>query len=54
MATHLLFATLAQATPPVPAAPESPPIFVYYGVMAVLLIATFVISVMPSKRGHQD
>lgn len=46
--------TLAQATPPVPTTAESPPIYLYYGVMAVLLIATFLISVMPSKRGHQD
>lgn len=54
MATHNALILLAQSTPPVPTASDSPPIFIYYGVLAVLLVATFLISVMPSKRGHQD
>jgi len=37
-----------------PQKPEEPPMFLYYGVFAVLALATIGASVIPSKRGHLD
>ncbi len=54
-----LFATvssaLAQApTPPVPKQADTPQVWLYYLVIAVLLGLTIVVSIIPSKRGHLD
>jgi hypothetical protein len=53
MVTHIASAVLAQ-TAPAPTQAESPSVVIYYAVIAVLLIVTVVISVMPSKRTHLD
>ncbi len=56
--TLLLFAepALAQDTgaPPVPALSRSPHAAIGYGVMVLLLVLVITVSIMPSKRGHQD
>lgn len=48
-------AALAQApTPPTPRQVDSPATWLYYLIIAVLLGATIIVSVFPSKRGHLD
>ena len=42
------------AQPPPPAAPANPPLWVYFLLMTALTAGTVFISIMPSKRGHQD
>ena len=42
------------AQPPPPAAPANPPLWVYFLLMMALTAGTVFISIMPSKRGHQD
>lgn len=45
----------AQApTPPTPKQVDNPSTWLYYLIIAVLLGATIVVSVLPSKRGHLD
>lgn len=40
--------------PPAPNKPASPPRWLYYLVVVALGGATIGLSIMPSKRGHQD
>lgn len=50
-------AAMAQANsgrPPLAKTPDQPATLLYYAVVGVLLLATVGVSVMPSKRGHQD
>ncbi len=54
MVMNIANAVLAQTSAPVPTTAESPNLIIYYAVIAVLLIVTFVVSVMPSKRTHLD
>ncbi len=43
-----------QAGPPAPKAADDPPAILYNGVLILLLLATLGVSLLPSKRGHQD
>lgn len=45
---------LAQAAPPAPNLRRSPPVWLGLLVMFVLLTAILSISLLPSKRSHQD
>ena len=45
---------LAQDTVPQPDLNRSPPIWLGYLVMVVLVAAVMAVSLLPSKRGHQD
>ncbi len=47
-------ATAQAPTPPVPKQADTPQVWLYYLVIAVLLAATVIVSVIPSKRGHLD
>lgn len=45
----------AQATaPPPPILKKSPPVWLGFLVMALLLVIVLLVSLMPSKRTHQD
>jgi hypothetical protein len=46
--------TVAQTAPPEPALRRAPSPLVGYFIMFVLLVAIIAISIMPSKRSHQD
>jgi hypothetical protein len=48
--------SLAQSAeaPPQPALSKTPPVWLGYLVMFVLLGVVLAVSLMPSKRGHQD
>lgn len=49
--------TMAQyiaTAPPAPTIRKSPAAWIGYGLLFVLLVAVMVVSLMPSKRGHQD
>lgn len=46
--------TTGRARPPSPPEAETPPIWIYYLVFAALIGATVFVSLLPSKRGHQD
>ena len=55
LATLAPAVALAQSTaPPQPALRRAPAVWVGYFVIAVLIILVLVVSLMPSKRGHQD
>lgn len=43
-----------QAGPPTPKGADDPPAILYNGVLILLLLATLGVSLLPSKRGHQD
>lgn len=45
---------LAQTAPPPPALTRTPQVWVGYLVMALLLAVVLAVSLMPSKRSHQD
>ncbi len=45
---------LAQAAPPQPNLSKSAPAWLGFGVMLILLAVVLGVSLMPSKRGHQD
>jgi hypothetical protein len=42
------------AAPPTPALRRSSPVWLGYAVMFLLALVVLAISLMPSKRGHQD
>jgi len=42
------------AAPPSPTTPDNPPLWIYYLLLLVLVAGSIMISIMPSKRGHQD
>ena len=44
----------AQTAAPAPALKRAPPVWVCYRLMAVLLGIVLAISLLPSKRSHQD
>ncbi len=44
----------AQAAPPQPNLSKSVPAWMGFGVMLILLALVLGVSLMPSKRGHQD
>lgn len=51
----LASSALAQApTPPTPKVVDTPSTWLYYLIIAALVGATLVASVLPSKRGHMD
>ena len=60
LAASLLPAALAvaqpegPAAPPTPVTPDMPPAWIYYMLVILLAAAGVMISIMPSKRGHQD
>lgn len=45
---------LAQATPDSPTIRQSPPVWWGYAILFLLLVVVLAVSLMPSKRGHQD
>jgi hypothetical protein len=45
---------LAQTAPPPPQLQKVPPVWLGYLVMALLLAVVLAVSLMPSKRSHQD
>ena len=45
---------LAQQAPPTPTLKPGPPIWMGYLLTAALLVAVLAVSLMPSKRSHQD
>lgn len=47
-------AALAAAAPPSPTLQKAAPVWLGYLVMAGLLMVVLLISLMPSKRSHQD
>lgn len=47
-------AALAQTPAPQPTIKNAPPVWVGYLLMAVLMIIVIGISLLPSKRSHQD
>ena len=47
-------AALAQAAPPQPGLTRTIPVWIGYAVLFILLGALISVSLMPSKRGHQD
>jgi hypothetical protein len=50
-----MWPALAQAAaPPAPILKKSPPVWLGFLVMALLLIIVMFVSLMPSKRSHQD
>jgi hypothetical protein len=46
--------TLAQTAPKSPQLQKTPPVWLGYLVMALLLAVVLAVSLMPSKRSHQD
>ena len=44
----------AQTAPPQPSLKRSPPVWIGYLVMFVLAVLVVAVSLLPSKRGHQD
>ena len=46
--------TLAQTAPKPPQLQKVPPVWLGYLVMALLLAVVLAVSLMPSKRSHQD
>ncbi len=44
----------ARPTPPTPGKKEDPSVFLYYGVLVILLALIFGANAVPAKRGHQD
>ena len=47
-------ATSGGLRPPVPQRPDDPPRWIYYLTVAAMGAAAIGVSVLPSKRGHQD
>jgi NADH:ubiquinone oxidoreductase subunit H len=45
---------LAAAVPPTPNVRKGPATWMGYGLMFLFFAAVLLISIMPSKRGHQD
>ncbi len=44
----------ANALPPAPRSTDRPPVVLHYAVAFLLAGGVVVLSIMPSKRGHQD
>lgn len=44
----------ARPTPPTPGKKEDPSVFLYYGLLVILLALIFGANAVPAKRGHQD
>jgi hypothetical protein len=44
----------AQSGPPQPNLKQTPPVWIGFLLMFVLLAAVMAVSLLPSKRGHQD
>lgn len=44
----------AAVRPPTPQQVDSPPLWLYYLILIVLTGATVALSILPSKRSHQD
>ena len=51
---HPAIALASGNVPPTPTLNSSSAIWLGYLIMAVLMIAVVAVSLMPSKRGHQD
>lgn len=47
-------AEVEQIRPPTPGKQDSPPVILYWLVLAVTVILVVGVNLMPSKRGHQD
>lgn len=47
-------ATLAQGAPPEPRVTRTYPVWIGYGIGAILIVIIVLVSLMPSKRAHQD
>jgi hypothetical protein len=45
---------MAQTTPDSPALNRTPPVWWGYAILFFLLVAVLLVSLMPSKRSHQD
>lgn len=45
---------LAQTTPDAPSLNRTPPVWWGYAILFLLLVVVLAISLMPSKRSHQD
>jgi hypothetical protein len=50
----LTASVLAQSAPPEPRVTRTYPVWVGYGIGAVLIVIIVLVSLMPSKRAHQD
>jgi len=44
----------ASVRPPLPGQVDGPPLWLYYLILIALTGATVVLSILPSKRSHQD